>query len=588
MVEGMLRRRSRRDMVALATLCLTGVGIPLWLAAAAGAIGVPSNDDWVYMRAAASLFRTGSVDMPGHTTAFIGQLVMVQPLLWLSGGDPWAFTAFGLVMALIGVASTYLLARRFVGTGSAVMVVLLVEAFPGFARETATFMTDVPAYALTVLCLLLGTRWLQGEGRRATLVASLAAGLVAVSIREFAVAAPAAILLGAWARNRADERVWLAGMSGALAAGVACVLVAAASMRGPGVLLPVDPWRVSILGPAFATLAAVLLPAAALGVGRQIATFSPEHIILGVGLVGFISLLPNGPLVGQLWMPDGLAGNALLNGTRDPVISAPAWALSVRLAWLAAILVAALTLRWGQRNVARVTSLSTAMGSAIRIARRGEAPLVLFLIAYAGELAVLTSMGYYPLDRYLFPMVPAAAILLLWWPGQPSRFGLRHAFAHAAFAWLAASAFVVAANSFAYDAARYRTGEAAVAAGYEARTVDAGYEWVGYHASGAGNSGSRPYGLMWYDDELSADRPCAVVSNSPLDVAAFRLIRVDRSAYLQYLFFGPAEPLYLYGALADGCPQPPAAVAAREPPVAVADTLPSTYRGPSSREGGAS
>ena len=166
MVEGMLGRVGRRDMFALATLGLAGVGIPLWLSAAAGAIGVPSNDDWVYMRAAGSLFRTGSVDMPGHTAASIGQIVMVQPLLWLSGGSPWGFTAFGLVMALIGVASTYLLARRFVGTGSVVMVVLLVEAFPGFAREAATFMTDVPAFALALLCLLLGTRWLPGEDGR--------------------------------------------------------------------------------------------------------------------------------------------------------------------------------------------------------------------------------------------------------------------------------------------------------------------------------------------------------------------------------------------------------------------------------------
>ena len=206
MVEGMLGRIGRRDVLAIAVLGLVALGIPLWLSAAAGAIGVPGNDAWVYMRGADSLYRTGSIDMPGHTAAAIGQIVMVQPLLWLSGGNPWAFTAFGLVMALIGVAATYLLARRFVGTGSAVMVGLLVVAFPGFARESAAFMTDVPAFTLIMLCLLLGTRWLQGDGGRATLVASLAAGVLGVSIREFAIAAPSAILVAAWARNRADER----------------------------------------------------------------------------------------------------------------------------------------------------------------------------------------------------------------------------------------------------------------------------------------------------------------------------------------------------------------------------------------------
>jgi len=561
----MLPRSNRRDIFALATLCLAGVGIPLWLSAAAGAIGIPSNDDWVYMRAASSLFHTGSVDMPGHTAASIGQIVMVQPLLWLSGGSPWAFTAFGLVMALIGVASTYLLARRFVGTGSAVMVVLLVLAFPGFARETASFMTDVPAYALAVLCLLLGTRWLQGEGTRVTLVTSLGAGLLAVSIREFAIAAPAAILVAAWARSRAEERVWLAGMSGILAVGAAGILIVAASVPGHGAPLTPDLGRLSLLGPAFATLAAVLLPAAVLGMGRRIATFSPAHILLGAALVCLLVVESDGPFVGDLWTPSGIAGDALLIGTRDPVIGARVWALSGQLAVFAAILVAALAIRWGQRHLARVSSLSTAWAVAIETARSHEAPLVLFLVAYAAELLVYSSVGWVG-DRYLYPIVPAAVIVLLRMPAQPSRSGPSRAFAHAAFAWLVASAFVIAANSFAYDAARYRNGEAAVAMGYDARTVDAGYEWVGYHASGAEVPGSGAYGLTAYDDLWSSFHPCALLSNSPLDSPAFKLIRVDRSAYLQYLFFGPAEPLYLYGALVDGCPPPPAAVAAATAP----------------------
>jgi hypothetical protein len=555
MVEGMLGRIDRRDVLAITALGLIGAGTPLWLSAAAGAIGVPSNDDWVYMRGAESLFRTGSIDMPGRTAAAIGQVVLVQPLLWLSGGDPWVFTAFGLVMALIGLASSYLLARCFLGTGSAAMVALLLVAFPGFARESATFMTDVPAFALAQLCLLLGTRWLQG-GRRVTLVASIAAGLLGVSIREFAIAAPLAILVAAWARNRADERAWLAGLSGIFTAGVAWVLVVAGSTSARGG--PLSAGQVIALGSLCATFAAVLLPAAALAVGRRMATFSPAHILLGAVLACIAAVQPDGPLIGNLWMPDGLGGNLFLSGTRNSVIGAGAWALSELLALFAAVLVAALALRWSQRNLARVTSLPTARARAIRIARSREAPLVIFLVVYGGAVAFLSALGY-PLDRYLFPMVPAAAILLLRRLDQLSYPGRSRAFSHAAFAWLVASAFVIAANSFAYDAARWRAGEVAVAMGYDARTVDAGYEWVGYFSSGSGNPSSGSYGAAWYDDIFMSSRPCAVFSNSPLDGGAFRLIRVDESAYLQYLFFGPAESLYLYGSLADGCPLPPAA-----------------------------
>ena len=559
-----LERIGRRDMVALAALALAAIGIPLWLAAASGAIGIPTIDDWVYTRGADSLFRTGSVDMPGHTAASIGQLVMVQPLLWLSGGNPWAFTAFGLGMALIGIASTYLLARRFVGTGSAVMVVLALLAFPGFAREAAGFMTDVPAYALAVLCLLLGTRWLQGEGRRVTLVTSLGAGLLAVSIREFAIAAPAAILVAAWARNRADERVWLAGVSGIFAAGVACLLIAAASIPGRAEPPAPDLGGLLLIGPVFVTLAAVLLPALALGIGQRMATFSPEQIFLGAGLACLAVVVPWGLHPGNLWMQNGLAGDLLLSGTRDPVLGPGAWALSGQVATFAAILLTALAFRWGQRHLARVNSVSGAKALAIRIARRRDGLLVLFLVAYAAELVVFAPVWIY--DRYLFPMVPVAAILLLRGPAQPSRFGRSRAFAHGAFAWLAISAFVIAANSFAYDAARYREGEAAVAMGYGARTVDAGYEWVGYHASGVGKSSAPANDMTWSGDRWSLLHPCAVLSNSPLDGGALRLIRVNRAAYLQYLFFGPAEPLYLYGAATDGCPPPPAAVAAAKAP----------------------
>ena len=233
-VNGTLGRIGRRDGIALAAVSIAGVGIPLWLAVAAGAIGLPNGDDWVYKRGADSLFHTGSIDMPGHTAAAIGQVLMAQPLLGLSGGDPWAFTAFGLVMACIGIVSTYLLARRFAGTGTAVLVVLLVVAIPGFVREPTGFNTDGPAFALQMLCLLLGVAWLQGAGNRLALATALGVGLLAVSIREFALAAPATILVAAWARNRKDERTFLAGMSTLFVAGVVAVLAAAASIPGRG------------------------------------------------------------------------------------------------------------------------------------------------------------------------------------------------------------------------------------------------------------------------------------------------------------------------------------------------------------------
>ena len=512
------------------------------------------------MRAAMGVYETGQVGAFGHTTAFIGQLGLVQPFLWLSGGQPWAFTAFGLVMAGLGIACTYLLARRFVGIGSAVMVVLLVLAFPGFARSSASFMTDVPTYALIMLCLLLGTRSGDDGWARASLVASVAVGVLATSIREFALAAPLAVLIAAWVRSWPRHRLWLYGVAILLAVGVIGILAVSSAVPGHGGVAKPQLGGLVVLGPAFATLAAVLLPATVLALGRRMTTLSREQIIVVVALACLLVFDPNGPILGNIWTQQGLAANNVLAGFRAPLIGNTGWAVSRQVVLLAAILAAVAALSWIQPSIARVTDRSSAWAAAKRIVRSREGPLVLFLLGYAAELALFSLLGGL-FDRYLYPMVPVAAILLLRQSAQrrseePFHLGRSHALSHGAFAWLVASAFIIAANSFAYDAARFREGDAAVGLGYDATTVDAGYEWVGIHAVGDENETFEPKGLNWWQNLFPSFRPCAILSNAPFDVPGYELVRENPSAYRQYLLFGPAQPLYLYGAHLDGCPTP--------------------------------
>lgn len=551
----------RPDFLVLAVLLLAGVGIPLSLAAAAGTIGLPTNDDWVYMRAATTLYREATIDVPGHSAAFVGQLALVQPFLWLSRGDPWGFHAFGLGMAALGIVATYLLARRFLGMGSAAFAVLLVLVFPGFARESVSFMTDVPAYALTMLCLLLGTRWLRGEGGAATLLASIAVGVLAVSIREFMVAAPIAILVAAWAQRSGRERIWLAALSGLAAIAGVAVLRIAGSVSGHAGPSSLRPDGLLDLGPAFATLAAVLLPVTVLYLAPRVKALSPGLILLGAALACLAIVHPDGPLLGNLWTPAGLAANQVLNGSRDLVLGPAVWQFSSQLALFAGILAAVVVLTWARRRLTPVTSLSSVWAVAIRIGTSREAPLVIFLVAYAGELVLYGFVGGL-FDRYLYPMVPVAAILLLRRAPQPFGSSRLHALAHGAFAWLLVSAFIITANSLAYDAGRDREGEVAVAMGYDPQIVDAGYEWVGSHGTGTQRSFD-PASMKWWYDIWTSFRPCAVLANSPEDFDGYRLIRVNRSAYKQYLLFGPDQALYLYGASLQGCPAPPPAVSAK-------------------------
>ena len=387
-----------------------------------------------------------------------------------------------------------------------------------------------------------------------------ALGLLAVSIREFALAAPVAILVAAWARNRPQERAWLAGVSIVLAAGLVGVAYLSASVSGHGAPATLNPRALIALAPAFATLAAVVLPATLLYVGRRLPSISREQILVAVALVGFLVVEPRGPLLGNLWTQYGSTANSVLSGSRPPLINSTAWGLSRDIALFAAVLAAAVALSWSLRSISGVSSVSTAKMQATRILRSREAPLVLFLLGYAAELALFSLLGAL-FDRYLYPMVPVAAILLLRQfalrrSGQPLRLGRSHALALGAFAWLVASALIIAANSFAYDAARYREGEAAVALGYDATTVDAGYEWVGAHAVGPEQVTTDPTKLTWWEALWPSFRPCAVLSNTPLDLPTYELIRVNPSAYRQYLFFGRARPMYLYGAHLAGCPTP--------------------------------
>ena len=91
-------------------------------------------------------------------------------------------------------------------------------------------MTDVPAYAAEMLCLAVGAVAVgrtAGEPPSAWLVASLVVGLWAFSIREFAFAAPAAVLIAAMASDPLEpRRRYLFGFDALLAACALIYLVA--------------------------------------------------------------------------------------------------------------------------------------------------------------------------------------------------------------------------------------------------------------------------------------------------------------------------------------------------------------------------
>ena len=114
-------------------------------------------------------------------------------------------------------------------------------------------------------------------------------------------------------------------------------------------------------------------------------------------------------------------------------------------------------------------------------------------------------------------------------------------------------------NSDAFDAALWRGGNYAVAAGYKATEVDAGFDWVAYHSRNGADldapSTLPPWGV-WYDVDFPgfSDSDCSIASASPLAIP--NLVLYKTISYNEFWLAGPRN-LYLYGADSSRCPTSP-------------------------------
>jgi hypothetical protein len=192
------------------------------------------------------------------------------------------------------------------------------------------------------------------------------------------------------------------------------------------------------------------------------------------------------------------------------------------------------------------------------------------MTAPAGRSPASTAAGLvlfglrYPLfDRYLWPLIPPLATLLLYVPSDllvrslgDERGGHTLPLAIPATAlgtMLAAMAFLYLVNSHAFDVARWRAGEALMRLGVPAEEIDAGYEWTGYHATSPASAPTPGSAGTTYRDMWPSFRLCGLVSSAtePADDAD----PVGTMRYDLNLVAGPSEMLYLYRVTSPDCTQ---------------------------------
>ncbi len=494
-------RESPAFGTVLALLAVVGGVVPIAYAWHFGALGIPRNDDWAYIRAAFHLAESGRVTGSGWAGMnLVGQLVLSLPVIWVFGHRVAALQVEVAAVGVLGLVATFDLAKQLLRPRPAIFVAVLIATSPMWASLSASYMTDVPSFAFAMACLALGVRAVARRPVRPWLLgASLAIGFAGFTIRESALFAPLAVAgVAMW---RAPRR--LRARLCRVVAVTAGLLVAAAlfyawrrslpgfinpSPQGPSLDLANrtlrGSWQSALL------LAVLVSPAALLAdpvlLLRSSWTRAPRAtLVSGLSIVALLgsALFVYGSAVavvgpGDYVLPNGSLGTEMLHGSRPDLVPK---LLLAALAFVGAATLVVLACAAGATVVAGAAKL-----------RRGHLPtagspavliIVLAVVGYVVSCVVPVATGYSKnlFDRYLLPVVPLVAILAL--AARPS--AAPRAARVAGAVSLAALALVGAAygaNSASFDGAKWAVARQAEKLAGDPALVDGGHIWNDYVA----------------------------------------------------------------------------------------------------------
>lgn len=491
------------------------IGLPLAISLLTGSLYIPHNDAWSHSKIAQEYAATGHMTLLGwNRTSLVGQFVILGPL----GGSIAAQHLFVAASGAVSLVMTYLLVRPRAGEAGALLAVITLGVVPDFGLLSTSFMTDIPALAGMLTCLWAGDEAVRRNSAPFWWFGILA-GIWAVTVREQAVVAAAAILVAGWlARRPARKHVMLAA------------LVVTVGVVG------FEVWRRSLPGddpPGFS------------GVGELNTVITAAKILFTVGfyVLPVVVAVAN-PL---RWRPSVrwlAAGATLLAGVVAQGMGATLLLgnyLGRSVSYDAASVGAPVVLPeslWTVVLVAAVLGTMLLVGHALESGLSRDPILltagVLLLLGTLAQAAVRQSTS----GRFLLLFVPIGAGLLLQGRRVPNlRLGIGVAVLP-----LVVGVMLTAAT-YSYDAARWATAEELVAAGVSPRDIDAGFEWVGTHAQGPYTSDLPPREPLggWYVSRFESSRACHLVTGSPLP-------GLQPSRVFRYATFGVlgASKLYVY------------------------------------------
>jgi len=494
--------------------------VPVVVARHFGALGVPTNDDWSY---ALSAFHFGdSGNLNGNNWAamsLVGQLVLALPVVRLFGHSIVALHVEVVIIGVVGLLAVFDLAKHVISPNKALFVALMVAVGPMWASLSVSFMTDVPAFSLAMVSLALGARGVRRDGIDSKFFwPSMAVGLVAFTVREYALVAPLAVVLSAMLVERRSRPAlvrMVATLFGVLVlAGV--FLMWRGSLPGFQSLTPLRPHLSSIRATASEGLQSAVLvgllvtPAIVLAGPWRLLTRSwhrAPRATAGVVIITTVALIAEnatrvshgfiGP--GDYVLPSGSFGTALIPGTRSDLLPVGILAALAIVGLIAAVVlcvacvppVADFWVRFRMRNIGATKSIVPVI---LALATCGYiAAIVLPLVA---------ELNFW--DRYILPLLPIVGILVLFASAgvvtpQICRIG-----GATALVLLAAFGTVYAANAASYDGTSWRLASQAAQIAGTSQRVDGGFAWNNYQ------SGAFVFQAFTFDYSNN-EHPCIVL-----------------------------------------------------------------------------
>lgn len=532
------------------------------LTAARGAYGLPQNDDWAFSRVALTLHEHGEFRLIGAgRMMLIGHALWGQPFLAVLGNGVGALHTAGLSASVISVVAACALGARVTRSRQgAAFCAISVVGLPGFLPLSASYMTDVTAFAGQVMALALMAAALDRRGWRRTGLIFAAVGAAVCAFTSRQTALPALLAIGAavvWAglRQRAYRR---------LALETSLVLI------GIGTEFAVYVWHNSLQNqdpipagrPSWANALQVISCLLTIGLGATPALAIWYARTRVGGRWGALCMVALWTVV-RLTLDVGLVGNALtpygspygvLAGNKARVVPWPLWDLLELLAVLGAsgLTLAALT---GLRSVWRAVRKRSLLLSAGSL----DVLLVVYTALALGAAIAPAARGSSLFDRYLWPASLGLVLLLL----RQARLSRNQTLtiargpaivARAALAVLIGTALLLVTESAAFASARWTAGSTAVAQGVPADRVDAGYEWTGWHAQlpvpATGRAADLGTSVAWWSMNYAPVVPCIVVSATRIGYPRYRLTSERKYTVLP----GWQQDLYIQTRSGEGCP----------------------------------